>query len=91
MADLKPEIPNESLSTTLIVGVSNTATFEQKDTGFTYGTMSYTVGTVSEAADSEPHGAPSQPLNQGAVRALDSVLRSHIPEAARRRDTSGEH
>ncbi|MBZ5700158.1 MAG: hypothetical protein LAN18_16605 [Acidobacteriia bacterium] len=90
MPDLKPEIDNEISSTTLVISTSNCSAPDQLGELRTYSSMSYTVGAVIEAADSEPQGAPSKPLNPDAVSALNSVLQSRVSEAAILRDTSGE-
>lgn len=87
MSEIKPEISIQGTSVTYI-GDSNFIP-DQKDTALAYDSFSYTVGVVPEAADSEPHGAPSRPLNPNAVRTLDSVLQSH-GESNILRDTSGE-
>lgn len=90
MSDLKPEVSNESLSTTVVAAVNHCSIFDQSGGLPTCSSMSYTVGLVIEAADNEPQGPPSKPLNLGAVSALNSVLQSRVPEAAILRDTSGE-
>jgi hypothetical protein len=90
MSELKPEILNEISSTTLVITTANCSAPEQLGEPRTYSSMSYTVGAVIEAADSEPQGEPSKPLNPDAVSALDSVLHSRVTEAAILRDTSGE-
>jgi len=90
MTELKPEILNEESSTTLVMSSSNCAAIDQQGEPRTYSSMSYTLGAVIEAVDSEPQGAPSKPLNADSVRALNSVLHSRVPDAAILRDTSGE-
>jgi len=89
--DLQPDVPAESQSTTIIVmGASNCPTFDPKDMVPSCLSTTYTVGSVAEAADNQPHGAPSQPLNEGAVRAMNSVIHARVPESAILRGTDGD-
>lgn len=91
MNDLKPTIQDESSATTVIVsGPFNASVVSQPTPLGPYSSMSYTVGEVNEAADSEPQGAPSKPVNASAVKVLDSVLRSRLPESAVLRETGEE-
>jgi hypothetical protein len=90
MPDLKDRILNNISSVNIVVtGPFNSSLLSQPGLG-AYSTSSYTVGEVIEAADSEPLGAPYKPLHADAVRALNSVLRSDVPDSAILRDTSGE-
>lgn len=88
--ELKVENTNEISSTTLVITAANYSALDLSGEPRTYSSMSYTVGAVIEAADSEPQGAPSRPLNREAVTALNSVLQARVSEAAVLRDTSGE-
>jgi len=89
MSELKPDVSTESASMT-VVGTSNYTTNDANTSAFAYGSMSVTVGAVTEPADYEPNGAPSEPLNADGVRVLDSVVRAGGREAKFLRDTSGE-
>lgn len=89
--NLQPDVPAESQSTTLIViGASNCPTFDPKDMLPSCLSTTYTVGSVSEAADNQPQGAPSKPLKDGAVRAINSVLHTRVPESAILRGSGGD-
>jgi hypothetical protein len=79
-----------STGTITVTGPFNNSHLGQPGLLGAYSSYSYTVGEVIEAADREPLGAHSRPLNIGAVRALDSVLRSRVSDSAILRDTSGE-
>jgi hypothetical protein len=91
MGGLLPDVPAESQSTTIIVvGSSNCPAFDPKDMLPSCLSTTYTVGSVAEAADNQPHGAPSGPLKEGAVRAMNSVIRTRVPESAILRGTGGD-
>lgn len=91
MSDLKPEISNEVSTTSIVVtGPFNSSLVQEQGILRTYSSSSYTVGAVLEAADNEPLGAPSKPLSGDAVRTLNSVLASRVPDSAFLRDEGGE-
>ena len=91
MSDTKSEIRDDNSTTNLIIsGPFNSSPPDEPASLGAYSSTSFTVGAVIEAADSEPQGAHSKPVNADAVRVLDSVLRSRVPDSAILRDTSGE-
>lgn len=89
MADFNDKDPNEISIVNIVVTGPFNGSFLSQPVGV-YSSSSYTVGEVIEAADSEPLGAPSKPLHADGVRALNSVLCSHVSDSAILRDTSGE-
>jgi hypothetical protein len=80
MSETESKAPvSVSESTTItIVGVSNATPSDSRELP-TYGVTSYTVPTENTA--------PSHPLNEGAVRVGNSLVRARVPEAAILRDT----
>ena len=88
MPDSGPKIRGDnSTSIVIVTGQFNSSPSVRPGE---YRSYSYTVREVIEMVDGESLGAQSRPLNPGAVRALNSVVRSRVPESAILRDTSGE-
>lgn len=73
-----------------ITGPFNSSLLARPGSPGAYSSYSYTVRDVIEVLEGDNLGAQSRPLNPGAVRALNSMLRSRVPESAILRDTSGE-
>jgi hypothetical protein len=89
--NLQAEVPQESLSTTMIlVGPVNCSIFDPNETLPSCLSTTYIVGSVLEAADNQPQGEPAGPLREGAVRAINSVIRTRVPESAILRGTDGD-
>jgi len=89
--NLQPDVPPDSLSTTMtLVGTVNCSAFDRTDMLLSCLSTTYTLGSVLEAADNQPQGAPSAPLKEGAVRAINSVIGSRVRESAILRETNGD-
>jgi hypothetical protein len=89
MAQLRFQLAPTSPGT-IIIGDSNftSATFEQVTTCSVscHATNFFTIFTTGIPLAREEELAPSEPLSAGAIRVVNSVLTSRVPEAAFRRE-----
>jgi hypothetical protein len=86
MSELKPQVPISSRSTT-IVGVANFVSPVDPYTSLpTCDSASYTVSANFDATCGQPEPGPSQPLSEGTIRVVNSVLNARVPESAIRRE-----
>jgi hypothetical protein len=85
MYNLQPDVPAES-QTMILVGPVNCPTFGELPLSMSNG---FIAGAVPEAADNQPQGAPSAPLKEGAVRAINSVI-GRVHESAILRERDGD-
>ena len=91
MPDSGPKIPSHnSVYSVVITGSVNSAFLPPPGALRGYSSYSYTVCDSIQPIDGESIGAKSRPLNPGAVRALNSLLHSRVPESAILRDAGGE-
>jgi hypothetical protein len=91
MPDPGPKMrSHSSVYSVVITGSVNSAFLPKPGALRAYSSYSYTVCDSIQHLDAESIGARSRPLNPGAVRALNSVLHSRVPESAILRDEGGE-